>query len=298
MPAHKELIAEKVDIITYSIAERQDIRPLKLLFLNLMPKKIETEIQFARLLSASPLQIDLKLMTTETYAPKHTEVAYLRQFYRGLNDVKNEYYDALIITGAPVEKMPFEEVSYWNELCEIVDWSLSHCFRRLSVCWGAQALLKHFYNIPKHNYKKKKFGVFNHKLPIYPGRILQGFTENFPMPVSRYTFTKAEDLQKERLKIMAISDEAGVGMVRCEKTGDFYVFNHLEYDANTLGDEYFRDNLSGVETNIPKNYFPNNDKTKYPENTWKPFAYLLISNWLNDLYQDTPFDLKRHFISY
>ena len=133
---------------------------------------------------------------------QNTEVAYLRQFYRGLNDVKNEYYDALIITGAPVEKMPFEEVSYWNELCEIVDWSLSHCFRRLSVCWGAQALLKHFYNIPKHNYKKKKFGVFNHKLPIYPGRILQGFTENFPMPVSRYTFTKAEDLQKERLKIL------------------------------------------------------------------------------------------------
>ena len=143
------------------------------------------------------------------------------------------------------------------------------------------------------------FGVFNHILSSESkGRILQGFTENFPMPVSRYTYTKSEDLQKENLKIMAISDEAGVGLVRCQKTGDFYVFNHLEYDANTLGEEYFRDNSSGVETNIPKNYFPNNDKTKYPENTWKPFAYLLISNWLNDLYQDTPFDLKNHFISY
>jgi len=224
LPALRDLIKEKVDLITYATAERQDIRPLKLLLLNLMPKKKDTEIQFARLLSASPLQIDLTLMTTQTYSPKNTEKAYLKRFYRGLNNIRQEKYDALILTGAPVETLPFEKVDYWEELCEIMEWSKKNCFRRLGICWGAQALLNFFYGIPKHTFDKKMFGVFNHNLPIYPGRLLQGFTDNFPMPVSRYTYTDEKDLIKAGLSVMAISDEAGVGMVQCQKKRRFFCF--------------------------------------------------------------------------
>ena len=292
LPALSELSEELVDIITDETADRQDIRPLRLLFLNLMPKKKETEIQFARLFGSSPLQVEMLLMTTASYTPKHTAQAYLRRFYRQLDDVRDEYFDALIITGAPIETMPFEDVIYWQELAEIIEWSKTHCFRRLGICWGAQALMYHLYGLEKHQMDEKLFGVYTHHLPELPGRLLQGFTDTFPMPVSRYTFNQEDEIRSKGLQILARSDEAGIGMVRCPERGDLFVLNHLEYDANTLAAEYFRDKNDGLDTALPAHYFPHDDDSNDPVNRWRPFAFLLMSNWLNDLYQETPFDLS------
>jgi len=292
LPALEVLSSEGVDLITENLALRQDIRPLRLLLLNLMPKKKETEIQFARLFGNSPLQIDLLLMTTASYTPRNTEPAYLRRFYRQLDEVRDEYFDALIMTGAPVETLAFDDVHYWQELTEIMEWSRRHCFRRLGVCWGAQVLMKYFHNVEKHQMDKKLFGVYDHQLPPSPSRLMQGFTDSFPMPVSRYTYNDEAEIAAAGLGILARSDTAGVGMVRCQKTGDLYVLNHLEYDAGTLAAEYQRDVAEGMETAVPANYFPDDDPAHQPINRWRPFAYLLMTNWLNELYRDTPFDLE------
>ena len=293
LPALETLNAEQVDVMPQELAVRQDIRPLKLLLLNLMPKKRDTEIQFARLFGNTPLQIEMILMTTASYTPRNTEPGYLRRFYRQLNDVRDEYFDALIITGAPIETLPFEEVSYWQELSEIMDWSRTHCFRRLGICWGAQALLWHFFNVPKHQLESKLFGVFDHGLSHISGRLMKGFTDRFPMPISRYTMNRAGDIETAGLNVLANGFDCGAGMVHDPKSGDLFVFNHLEYDATTLADEYHRDIGMGLDTAMPKNYFPNDDPTQLPVNTWRPFAFLLISNWINDLYQSTPFDLTK-----
>ena len=293
LPALETLNAEQVDVMPQELAARQDIRPLKLLLLNLMPKKRDTEIQFARLFGNTPLQIEMILMTTASYTPRNTEPGYLRRFYRQLNDVRDEYFDALIITGAPIETLPFEEVSYWQELSEIMDWSRTHCFRRLGICWGAQALLWHFFNVPKHQLESKLFGVFDHGLSHISGRLMKGFTDRFPMPISRYTMNRAGDIETAGLNVLANGFDCGAGMVHDPKSGDLFVFNHLEYDATTLADEYHRDIGMGLDTAMPKNYFPNDDPTQLPVNTWRPFAFLLISNWINDLYQSTPFDLTK-----
>ena len=293
LPALADLTAEGVDIIAAGDAARQDIRPLKLLVLNLMPKKKETEIQFGRLLGCSPLQVEMTLMTTASYTPRNTEPAYLRRFYRCLDDVRDDYFDALIVTGAPVETLPFEEVSYWPELAEIISWSQTHCFRRLGICWGAQALLKCQFGLEKHPLDEKLFGVFDHQLGRASGRLMHGFTDSFPMPASRYTYTKAIEAEAAGLDVLAHSHEAGVGMLRHGTSGDLYVLNHLEYDAQTLADEYHRDASEGLGTALPKYYFPDNDASLTPVNYWRPFAYLLASNWLNELYRDTPFDLSQ-----
>ena len=232
-------------------------------------------------------------MTTASYTPRNTEPGYLRRFYRQLNDVRDEYFDALIITGAPIETLPFEEVSYWQELSEIMDWSRTHCFRRLGICWGAQALLWHFFNVPKHQLESKLFGVFDHGLSHISGRLMKGFTDRFPMPISRYTMNRADDIEAAGLNVLANGFDCGAGMVHDPKSGDLFVFNHLEYDATTLADEYHRDIGTGLDTAMPKNYFPNDDPTQSPVNNWRPFAFLLISNWINDLYQSTPFDLTK-----
>jgi len=292
LPALTDLQAEGVDIIAAGDAARQDIRPLRLLMLNLMPKKKETEIQFGRLLGCSPLQVEMTLMTTASYTPRNTEPAYLRRFYRCLDDVRDDYFDALIITGAPVETLDFEDVTYWQELSEIIAWSQTHCFRRLGICWGAQALLNCQYNLPKYALDEKLFGVFDHSLNDVAGRLMHGFTDNFPMPVSRYTYTDKDDAMAAGLDVLAVSQEAGVGMLRHQKSGDLYVLNHLEYDADTLAAEYHRDASEGLGTALPKHYFPEDDATQMPVNRWRPFAFLLMSNWLNDLYRDTPFDLS------
>lgn len=292
LPALADLRAEGVDLISAGEASRQDIRPLRLLMLNLMPKKKETEIQFARLLGCSPLQVELILMTTASYTPRNTEPAHLRRFYRSLEQVRDDHFDALIVTGAPVETLPFEEVSYWRELTEILDWSKSHCFRRLGICWGAQALLHHDFGLEKYQLEDKLFGIYDHQLMSNEGRLMHGFTDRFPMPVSRYTATAAEDVRAAGLDILAKSDDIGVGMVRDPASGDLFVLNHLEYDAETLAAEYHRDKAAGLDTALPAAYFPDDDPSQAPVNYWRPFAYLLMTNWLNDLYRDTPFDLS------
>ena len=226
LPALENLHAEQVDVMAQKQALRQDIRPLRLLLLNLMPKKQETEIQFARLFGNSPLQIELILMTTASYTPRHTEPGYLRRFYRRLEDVRDEFFDALIVTGAPIERLPFEEVAYWRELTEIMEWSRTHCFRRLGICWGAQALLYHFHQVPKHDCGDKLFGVFGHQLKPVPERLMRGFTDNFPMPVSRYTENRRADLESAGIEILAESDACGIGMAREPASGDLFVLNH------------------------------------------------------------------------
>lgn len=291
LPARAILEEENVDLITSDAATVQDIRPLRLVLLNLMPKKKETEIQFARLLGNSPLQIELTLMTTASYTPRNTESGYLRRYYRNLDDIRGEYFDAILITGAPVETLAFEAVDYWRELTEIIDWSAEHCFRRLGVCWGAQALLYHSYGIAKHRLDAKVFGIYNHAVLENTSRLMKGFTDNFPMPVSRYTATLKSDIAEHKaLHILADSTDAGLGMVRNSDSGDLFILNHLEYDAETLQQEYTRDKAEGVAIPPPVNYFPDDNPANPPVNYWRPFAYLLITNWIHDLYQDTPFD--------
>jgi homoserine O-succinyltransferase len=293
LPALETLHAEQVDVMAQKQAIHQDIRPLRLLLLNLMPKKRDTEIQFARLFGNTPLQIEMILMTTASYTPRNTEPGYLRRFYRQLEDVRDEYFDALIVTGAPIETLAFEDVTYWPELVEIMDWSRTHCFRRLGICWGAQALLRHFHEVPKFEMPEKLFGVYEHQLQNTTGRLMHGFTDRFPMPISRYTETRASDVEAAGLDILAQGNGCGVGMVRDPRSGDLFVLNHLEYDAETLADEYHRDQGEGLATSLPVNYFPDDDTNRTPVNFWRPFAFLLMSNWINDLYQATPFDLTR-----
>ncbi len=291
LPAMTELLAEQVDVMAQQQAARQDIRPLRLLLLNLMPKKRDTEIQFARLFGNTPLQVEMILMTTASYTPRNTEPAYLRRFYRQLDDVRDQFFDAFVVTGAPIETLPFEDVTYWPELVEIMEWSRTHCFRRLGVCWGAQALLSHFFAVPKFEMAAKLFGVYQHRLQNVSGRLMHGFTDSFPMPISRYTETRAADLVTAGLDVLADGDNCGVGMARDPLSGDLFVLNHLEYDAETLANEFYRDQSEGLNTAMPVGYFPNDDPARLPVNFWRPFAFLLISNWINDLYQATPFDL-------
>jgi len=293
LPARSVLESENVDLIISDDALKQDIRPLRIVLLNLMPKKKETEIQFARLLGNSPLQIELTLMATASYTPKNTEPGYLRRYYRQLDDIRDEYFDAILVTGAPVETLPFQEVDYWPELRDIFDWSQDHCFRRLGICWGAQALLYHLYGIEKHQLQKKVFGVYDHQVTENTSRLMKGFTDLFPMPVSRYTANLREEiLAVSQLDLLAESADSGPGMVRDNQTGDIFIFNHLEYDAETLAAEYNRDSSSGLGTALPENYFPGNDPTQAPTNFWRPFAYLFMTNWIHDLYQATPFVLE------
>jgi len=295
LPARTELEHEGVEIIDQQSALHQDIRPLKILLLNLMPKKKETEIQFARLLSNTPLQIELTLMTTASYQPQNTPADYLLQFYRRLPDVRDEFFDGLIVTGAPVETIDFEKVDYWSELTEIIDWSSSHVVRRLGTCWGAQALLYHLHGVDKFELPEKLFGVFDHALD--PGRqrvgLLAGFTDRFPMPVSRYTGNREEDIAAvPNLSVLARSPESGVALVLDDRTKDVFVLNHLEYDADTLANEYARDLKAGLGTKLPAHYFPSDDPLLPPVNRWRTYAFLPFANWIKDLYHDAPFDLS------
>ena len=295
LPARKALLIESVDLIDSSVAEKQDIRPLRFLLLNLMPRKIITEIQFARLIGASPLQIELTLMTTKSYNPRNTKKDYLIEFYKTLEDVKDNFFDVLMITGAPVETLPFEKVEYWKELLEIVNWSKTNVFRRIGICWGAQALLKILFNVDKHMLPSKMFGIYDHNLIDTNNRLLHGFIDHFPMPVSRFTENKKEEILRNNLDLIAFSKISGVGMVRCPKTKDLFILNHLEYDANTLNDEYLRDVKENKNTELPKNYYPENDSKRKPFNRWRPYAFLLFSNFINDVYQNAPFNLEQYF---
>ena len=291
LPARKVLLNELVDVINSSSAEKQDIRPLRFLLLNLMPKKLQTEVQFARLIGASPLQIELTLLTTNTYSPKNTQKEYLIEFYKTLDEIKDNFYDVLIITGAPIETINFEDVRYWSELNDIIEWSKTNVFRRIGICWGAQALLKVLFNVEKYTMADKLFGVFDHNLNQEKKyRLLQGFIDRFPMPVSRYTEVIESEIKNAGLEILAFSKDSGVGMVRCPKSKDLFILNHLEYDAITLKEEFLRDKSENIGIKIPKNYFPDDDIQKDPINRWRPYAFLLFSNFINEVYQDVPFE--------
>ena len=294
LPAVKTLKDENIFVMTHKRAVKQDIRPLKILLLNLMPKKIETETQFARLLGNTPLQVEMEMMYTTSHKSKNTSEEHLLAFYKTFDEIKDNKYDGMIITGAPVENMEFEEVEYWDELCEIMEWSKSHVTSTFHICWGAQAGLYYHYGIQKHPLPKKCFGVYPHKVDYKRSILFRGFDETFMVPQSRHTTVYAEDIKKVKgLKILASSKETGVYAVSTSKGKQIFVTGHSEYDKDTLKNEYLRDKEKGLEIDIPKNYFPNDDPTKEPIVSWRAHANLLFSNWLNYfVYQTTPYDIE------
>ena len=294
LPARKVLEAEHIFVMTEHRALSQDIRPLQILILNLMPTKIETETQILRRLSNTPLQIEVELLQTSTYQAKNTSEEHMLMFYKTFDEVKDRKFDGLIITGAPVEMMPFEEVEYWDELCEIMEWSKTHVHSTFHICWGAQAGLYYHYGIQKHILDKKVSGVFKHRMLNPKSRLFRGFDDEFMAPHSRHTEVRAEDIEKiPELKIMADSEEAGVYIVGNQSGSQFFVMGHSEYDANTLAHEYFRDLEKGMNPEVPAHYFPDDDPTKQPKMTWRAHGTWIYSNWLNYfVYQTTPYQLK------
>ena len=294
LPAVKTLKDENIFVMTHKRAAKQDIRPLKILLLNLMPKKIETETQFARLLGNTPLQVEMEMMYTTSHKSKNTSEEHLLAFYKTFDEIKDNKYDGMIITGAPVENMEFEEVEYWDELCKIMEWSKSHVTSTFHICWGAQAGLYYHYGIQKHPLPKKCFGVYPHKVEYKRSILFRGFDDTFMAPQSRHTTVYAEEIKKVKgLKILASSKETGVYAVSTSKGKQIFVTGHSEYDKDTLKNEYLRDKDKGLEIDIPKNYFPNDDPSKEPIVSWRAHANLLFSNWLNYfVYQTTPYDIE------
>ncbi len=295
LPAVKVLTDENIFVMTETRALTQDIRPLKILLLNLMPKKIETETQFSRLLGNTPLQVELELIHTKSHKSKNTSAEHLLSFYKTFDDVKGQNFDGMIITGAPVEHLPFEEVEYWQELCEIMEWSLTHVHSTFHICWGAQAGLYYHFGIPKVGLERKLFGVFPHEVTYRQSILFRGFDDRFMVPHSRHTTVRMEDVKKEkRLKILSCSEEAGVFALSTKNGKQIFITGHPEYDACTLKNEYDRDVREGKPIDLPKNYFPNNDPTRDPIVSWRSHANLLYSNWLNYfVYQTTPYDITK-----
>ncbi len=294
LPAFSALQEERIFVMSDDRAEHQDIRPLKIAILNLMPKKIETETQILRLLSNTPIQVDIDFVQTKSHVSKNTSQDHLVKFYTTFDEIKNNRYDGMIITGAPVEQIEFEEVDYWDELCEILDWTRTNVFSTLHICWGAQAGLYRHYNVPKYALPKKMFGIFPHYLVNYSNKILKGFDELFYVPHSRHTEIKREDIEKvKELEILTESSLSGVHMVASKNGRQFFITGHSEYDRDTLSNEYFRDKDKGLPIEIPYNYFPDDNPENEPVFTWRCHANQLFSNWLNYcVYQETPFDLS------
>ena len=293
LPATKVLNDENIFVITETRALTQDIRPLQILIVNLMPTKIVTETQLARLLGNTPLQVEMELLMMSSHKSKNTSEEHMLAFYKTFDDVKERNFDGMVITGAPVEHMPFEEVEYWEELCTIMEWSKTHVTSTFHICWGAQAALYYHYGINKHQIDKKLFGVFEHKV-VHKGSILfRGFDDTFMVPHSRHTTVLAEDIEKvPELKVLSVSDEAGIYALSTDKGRQIFITGHSEYDAETLEKEYLRDKNLGLKIDIPVNYYPNDDDTLRPKNTWRSSANLLYSNWLNYfVYQTTPYDI-------
>nr|MBQ4318392.1 homoserine O-succinyltransferase [Clostridia bacterium] len=294
LPAREVLENENIFVMDENRAMHQDIRPLRIAILNLMPTKITTETQFIRLLSNSPLQVDLTLLSTASHTPKHTPPEHMKAFYKSYDDVKHEKFDGLIITGAPVENLEFEDVDYWPELVEVMDWSKTNVFSTFHVCWAAQAGMYHHFGIPKYKLDKKMFGVFRHRA-LKPGHpILRGFDEQFNAPHSRHTEVRVEDIvAADGIELLASSSEAGAYIAASTNGRMLFVTGHSEYDNETLANEYFRDKNKGLDIEVPKNYFPNDDPTEPPVNKWRGHAHLLFSNWLNYyVYQMTPYDVN------
>jgi homoserine O-succinyltransferase len=294
LPAFETLVNEGVRVMTETVAIRQDIRPLQIGLLNLMPNKIKTEVQMARLVGASPLQVELSLVRVGGHRAKNTSEDHLLAFYDTWEEVKHRKFDGFIITGAPVETLDYEDVTYWDEMKQILDWTGTNVHSTLNVCWGAMAAIYHFHGVPKHTLEEKAFGVYRHHNRKPSSVYLNGFSDNFEVPVSRWTEIRIEDIRNvAELDILLDSDETGVCLVQ-EKAGNrLYIFNHVEYDSTSLADEYFRDVSAGVPIKLPKNYFPHNDPSLPPQNRWRGHAHLLFGNWINEIYQTTPYDLQK-----
>lgn len=294
LPAQEVLENEHIFVMNEHRALTQDIRPLKIIILNLMPTKITTETQILRCLANTPLQIEIDLLQTTTHKSKNVSEEHMLAFYQSFDDIKDNKYDGMIITGAPVEDMEFEEVDYWEELCKIMEWSKDNVQSTFHICWGAQAGLYYHYGIKKYKLKEKMFGVYKHRLITPKSRLFRGFDEEFYVPHSRHTTVRAEDIEKNpNLKIMAVSDEAGVYVVGDKEGTQFFVMGHSEYDVDTLAQEYFRDVNKGLDIKVPVNYFPDDDPTKKPILKWRAHSNLIYSNWLNYfVYQTTPYELS------
>ncbi|MBP3692773.1 MAG: homoserine O-succinyltransferase, partial [Clostridia bacterium] len=290
----KTLLEENIFVMTETRAMTQDIRPLKILILNLMPTKIVTETQLARLLGNTPLQVEMELMQTTSHTPKNTSKEHMLAFYKTFDEIKDQKFDGMIITGAPVEKMEFEQVKYWDELCTIMEWSKSHVTSTLHICWGAQAGLYYHYGVKKYPLDKKMFGIFPHTVEHKTSILFRGFDDVFFAPHSRHTEIRREDVERvPELKILASSEQAGVLAIFTNKGRQIFVTGHLEYDQYTLAKEYERDVALGLDIEVPVNYYPDDDPTKPPLVKWRSHANLLFYNWLNYfVYQTTPYDIK------
>ncbi|MDP1702362.1 MAG: homoserine O-succinyltransferase [Aestuariivirga sp.] len=293
LPARLTLEKEGVMLMTEDTAHRQDIRALRIGLLNLMPNKIKTETQFARLIGATPLQVELSLIKITNHKSKNTPHDHMITFYRDWEKVRKEKFDGLIITGAPIELLEFEDVTYWDELQKIYDWTQTHVQSTFNICWGAQAALYHFHHVPKHTLAQKAFGIYRHKNLSPASPYLRGFSDDFSMPVSRWTENLKSELPTGKgLEVLMESEEAGLCFVADNPRRQLYMFNHIEYDTNSLGDEYRRDVEAGKTINPPANYFPGGNPSATPENRWRSHAHLLFGNWINEVYQSTPFRLE------
>lgn len=294
LPAFEVLKREGVMVMTPDRAAHQDIRPLRIGLLNLMPKKIQTENQFARLIGATPLQIDFHLIRMTGHQTKNTAAEHMEEFYRPFQAVKGEKFDGLIITGAPVEHLPFEEVTYWDELQEVMDWTQTNVHSTFGVCWGGMAMAYHFHGIRKHMLPRKAFGCYRHRNLAPASPYLRGFSDDFVIPVSRWTEVRQDEIDAvPELVTLLGSDEVGPCLVedRCHRA--LYIFNHFEYDSDTLKQEYDRDVANGTPIEVPVNYYPDDDPTRPPLNRWRSHAHLLYGNWINEIYQTTPYEIER-----
>lgn len=294
LPAKQSLEMENIFVMSNLRADTQDIRPLRIIILNLMPTKLETETQLLRLLSNSPLQLDIEFLQVKTHVAKNVSKSHMDRFYKTFDEVKNLKFDGMIITGAPVEQMPFEEVDYWDELCTIMKWSKTNVYSTYHICWGAQAGLYYHYGIPKYTLNKKVFGIFPHTSLDVTHPLMRGLDDIFYVPQSRHTEIRMVDIAKVKdLQIISYSEMSGVHIVSDMDCRNFFVTGHSEYDRDTLAKEYFRDKEKGLDIDMPYNYFPNDDINLVPKVTWKSTANILINNWLNYfVYQKTPYDLN------
>ena len=296
LPAYSVLSKEGVMVMSDDRASHQDIRPLRIGLLNLMPKKIQTENQFARLIGATPLQVELSLIRMSEHQTRNTAAEHMEEFYRPFADVNasGEKFDGLIITGAPIEHLPYEEVTYWDELREVFDWTQSHVHSTFGVCWGGMAMAYHFHDVPKIMLDHKAFGCFRHANLAPASPFLRGFSDDMIVPVSRWTEIRREDVaQVPDLNLLIDSNDSGPCLIEDAGNRALYVFNHFEYDSGTLKEEYDRDVANGTPINVPANYYPDDDPTQPPQNRWRSHAHLLYGNWINEIYQTTPYDLTK-----
>ena len=292
LPARRTLEDEGVAVMDSTRAARQDIRPLQIGLLNLMPNKERTETQFTRLIGATPLQVNLTLVRVTDHQSRNTPEDYLRSFYSTWEEVRNRKFDGFIITGAPIAQLPFEEVKYWPEMVEIMNWTQSHVHHTMFICWGAQAALHHFHGVRRQRLPRKAFGVYRHRVLNTRSPFLRGFSDDLAVPVSRYNDIDRASLDDD-LEVLIDNEEIGICMLGDRRLRALYMLNHLEYDNRSLVEEYERDRKAGLDPTLPIDLFPNNDPTAEPENRWRSHGHLLFQNWINEIYQTTPFELEQ-----